>query len=43
MRRALRLITNKKKWSEHLVGKAMGEISERDYEVMRGWVEGESF
>jgi len=36
----LEFITNKRKWSGHLVGKAMREISERDYEVMRGWVEG---
>ncbi|MHC1582299.1 MAG: EVE domain-containing protein [Candidatus Syntropharchaeia archaeon] len=35
----LEFITNKKKWSGHLVGKAMREISERDYGVMRGWVE----
>ena len=39
----LEFITNKKKWSGHLVGKAMREIPERDYGVIRELVEGESF
>ncbi len=30
----LKFITNKKKWSGHLMGKAMREISEEDYELI---------
>ena len=30
----LKFITNKKKWSGHLMGKAMREIPEEDYEVI---------
>ncbi|MBN1763494.1 MAG: EVE domain-containing protein [Methanomicrobia archaeon] len=32
----LQFITNKKKWSGHLMGKAMRQISEEDFEVMVG-------
>ncbi len=32
----LKFITNKKKWSGHLMGKAMREISEEDYKLIVG-------
>ncbi|RLF84452.1 EVE domain-containing protein, partial [Thermococci archaeon] len=31
----LKLITNKKKWSGHLMGKAMREIPEEDYKLIK--------
>ncbi len=30
----LKFITNKKKWSGHLMGKAMREVSEEDFEII---------
>ncbi|ACS89625.1 hypothetical protein TSIB_0560 [Thermococcus sibiricus MM 739] len=32
----LKFITNKKKWSGHLMGKAMREIPEEDYNLIEG-------
>lgn len=32
----LKFITNKKKWSGHLMGKAMREIPEEDYRLIVG-------
>ena len=32
----LKFITNKKKWSGHLMGKAMREIPEEDYKLIEG-------
>jgi len=32
----LQFITNKKKWSGHLMGKAMRQISKEDFEVIIG-------
>ena len=32
----LKFITNKKRWSGHLMGKAMREISEEDYKLIEG-------
>ncbi|AGK61167.1 Uncharacterized protein conserved in archaea [Archaeoglobus sulfaticallidus PM70-1] len=34
----LKFITNKKKWSGHLMGKAMREITEEDYKVVAGGI-----
>jgi len=32
----LKFITNKRKWSGHLMGKAMREIPEKDYKLIKG-------
>ena len=36
----LKFITNKKKWSGHLMGKAMREIPEEDYKLIENFLNG---